>query len=151
MIGLRQPWQYYNRPWAVHTVGRRWALNVIITLGQYAWLYCIGCEMLSSPLERIPYLTMLGVTCYHRPWTSHTIGRCRAWHAHMSLRKQTWLDGIRRGMPLSPLDNIHGGTRLRAMPSSPLGSTRGRMMSGATCHLCPWTTHTVELLRFGIP
>ena len=144
MIGLRHPWQYYNSPWAVHTVGRRWALNVIIALGQYAWLYYIRCEMLSSPLERIHNLTMSGVTCYHRPLTSHTIGRCQVWHVRMSLRQQTWLDGIRRGMPLSPLDNVHGGTRLRAMPSSPLGSTHGRMMSGVTCHICPWTTHMVE-------
>ena len=151
MIGLRKPWQYYNCPWAVHTVGGRWALNVIITLGKYSWLYCIGCQMLSSPLERIHDLTMSGVTCYYRPWTSHTIGRCRAWHACMSLRQQTWLDGIRHGMPLSPFDNIHGWTRLRAMPSSPLGNTRGPTMSGATCHLCPWTTDTVERLQLGIP
>ena len=37
------------------------------------------------------------------------------------------------------------------MPSSPLGSTCGRMTSGVTCHLCPWTTHTVGRLRRGLP
>ena len=107
--------------------------------------------MLSSPLERIHDFKVLGVTCYHRPWTSYTIGGCRASVARMSLGQHTWLDDVRRGMPFSPLDNIHGGMRLRAIISSQLGSTRGRMMSGVTCHHCPWTTHTVRRLQLGMP
>ena len=89
MIELRQPWQSYNRPWAVHTVGRRWALNVIIALGQYTLSYYIGCEMLSSPLERIHDWMMSGVTCSHRSWTSHPIEGSGVacphvpWAAHM--------------------------------------------------------------------
>ena len=146
MVGRRQPWQCYNRPWTAHTVGLRRTLNVIIALGLYTWLDYIGCEILPSPLEGIHDWKMSGITCYHRPWTSHTIGGCRAWHASMSLGQHTWLDDVRRGMPFSPLDNIHGGMRLRAIISSQLGSTRGRMMSGVTCHHCPWTTHTVRRL-----
>uniref|UniRef100_A0A494G8G8 Uncharacterized protein n=1 Tax=Solanum lycopersicum TaxID=4081 RepID=A0A494G8G8_SOLLC len=92
-----------------------------------------------------------GVTCYHRPWTSHMIGGCRAWYACMSLGQHTWLADVRHGIPLSPLDNIHGGTILRAILSSPFGSTHGRMMSGVTCHYWPWTTHTVGRLWLGMP
>ena len=91
-IGKRQPWQCYNRPWAAHTIGRRRALNVIIALGQYTWLEYVGYDMLSSPLESIHNWTMPGVIGYHRPWTSHTIVRCRAWHARMALGQHTWLD-----------------------------------------------------------
>ena len=126
-------------------------MECIIALGQYTWSDYIGCEMLSSPLEKIHDLKMSGVTCYHRPWTSHMIGGCRAWHACMSLGQHTWLDDVKRGIPLSHLDNIHGGTILRAILSSPLGSTRGRMMSGVICHHCSWTTHTVGRLRLGMP
>ena len=36
------------------------------------------------------------------------------------------------------------------MPSSPLGSTRGRMTSGVTCHLCPWIAYTIGRLRRGM-
>ena len=114
-VRRRQPWQFYNRPWTTHTVVLRRTLTLIIALGQYTSSDYIGCEMLSSPLERIHYLKMSGVTCYGRPWTSHTIRGCWAWHARMSLEQHTWLDDIRRGMPLSPLENIHGGTRLRAI------------------------------------
>ena len=124
---------------------------MIISLGQYTWSDYIGCEMLSSPLERIHDFKVLGVTCYHRPWTSHTIGGCRASVARMSLGQHTWLDDVRHRIPLLPLDNIHGGTRLRAILSSPLGRARGRMMSGVTCHNCPWTTHMVGRLRLGMP
>ena len=33
MVGRRQPWQCYNRPWTAHTVGLRLTSNVIIALG----------------------------------------------------------------------------------------------------------------------
>ena len=33
------------------------------------------------------------------------------------------------------------------MPSSPLGSTHGRMTSGGACHNSPWTANTVERRR----
>lgn len=129
-IGLRQPWQWYNRPWAAHWIRGRRALNMIIALGQYTWSDYIGCEMLSSPLERIQDWTMSGVTCSHRPWISHTIGGCRAWQARMSHGQHTWLDDIRHGMPSSPLENIHGGTR-----------------SSMLCHHRHWEAHSVGWRR----
>ena len=143
MIGLRQPWQYYNRPWVVHTVRRRWALNVIIALGQYAWLYYIGCEMLSSPLERIHDLRMSGITCYHHPWTSHTIGRCRgvacphvpsvadmvgwhpAWDAIISFGQHTWWDEIACYAIIAIRKHTQSDDVRRDMPSLPLDNTHG--------------------------
>uniref|UniRef100_A0A494G8H5 Uncharacterized protein n=1 Tax=Solanum lycopersicum TaxID=4081 RepID=A0A494G8H5_SOLLC len=44
----------------------------------------------------------------------------------MARGKNTWLDDIWRGMPLSPF-----------------GKTHGRMTSGVTYHLCPYTAHIV--------
>uniref|UniRef100_A0A494G8H2 Uncharacterized protein n=1 Tax=Solanum lycopersicum TaxID=4081 RepID=A0A494G8H2_SOLLC len=107
--GLRQPWQCYNRPCQAHTIGQRWALNVIIALGKYTWSDYVGYDMLSSPLEIIHNWMMPGVIGYHRPCTSHTIIRFWAWHGRMALRHHTWLDDIRRGMRSSSFDSIHGG------------------------------------------
>ena len=44
----------------------------------------------------------------------------------MARGKNTWSDDIWRGMPLSPF-----------------GKTHGRMTSGVTYHLCPYTAHIV--------
>ena len=53
-----------------------------------------------------------------------------AWHAIISHGRQTRSNDVGRGMP-----------------SSPLGSTHDRILSGMTCTHRLWTTHTVERRR----
>ncbi|TMW86571.1 hypothetical protein EJD97_021201, partial [Solanum chilense] len=131
---------------------RRRDLNVIIALGQYTWSNYGVYYMLSSPFESIHDRTMSRVADYHRPWKSETIIRYRAWHARMDLGWHTWFNDVRRWMPSSPLDQHTWWHEIvRSMKSSPFGSTSGRMMSRVTCHLCPWTAHTVGRLRRGMP
>uniref|UniRef100_A0A494G8I4 Uncharacterized protein n=1 Tax=Solanum lycopersicum TaxID=4081 RepID=A0A494G8I4_SOLLC len=127
MIGLRQPWQCYNRPWAPHIVEQRRELNVIIALVLYTWSVYIGCDILSSPLERIHDQTMLIMAYYNLPMTEHMIGQRRALHVNMALGKHT-------------RSNYVG----HSIPSFPLGSTRHQTMSDMTCHLCPWTANMVN-------
>uniref|UniRef100_A0A494G8J0 Uncharacterized protein n=1 Tax=Solanum lycopersicum TaxID=4081 RepID=A0A494G8J0_SOLLC len=88
---------------------------------------------------------MSGITGYHCPWKS----RCRAWHAHIALGRHTWLFDVRNGMPLSPLYNIHGGTRLthgrrrRAWKAiiSLEQYLQGPITLGLAYHHRPWTTY----------
>ena len=134
MIGLRQPWQCYNRPWATHTVGQRRELNVIIALALYTWSGYIGCDILSSTLKRIHDQTMSIMAYYHLPMTEHMIGQRSALHANMALGKHTRSNDVGH-----------------SIPSFPLGSTRRQMMSDMTCHLCPWTAHMVNGVRHGMP
>ena len=111
MIGLRQPWQSYNRPWVAHTVRQRRALNVIISLAQYTWSGYIGCNILSSPFERIHDQTMLIMEYYHVPMTEQMIGQRRALHANMALGKRTRSDNVGCKMPSLTLDRIHDSTK----------------------------------------
>ena len=134
MIRLRQPWQSYNRPWAAHTVGQRRALNVIIALALYTWSGYIGCNILSSPLERIYDKTMSIMEHYHLPITEHMIGQRRALHANMALGKHTRSNDVGH-----------------SIQSYPLGSTHREMMSDMTCHLFPWTAHMVNGVGRGMP
>ena len=74
---------------AAHTVGRRWALYAINTLGEHTESGDIG-------------------HCVdHRSWTSHMIGLHWVWHDIMSLAKHILSNNIGGGMSSSPLDNIH--------------------------------------------
>ena len=50
------------------------------------------------------------MACHHRPWTGNTIKRRRAWHAITALGQHTRSDDIGRGMPSSPLGSTHGRT-----------------------------------------
>ena len=59
-----------------------------------------------------------------------TVGQRQAWHAIIALGRQTWSNDVRRGMP-----------------SLPLGSTDGRMVSGVACHHRLWPAHTVKRRR----
>ena len=134
MIGLRQPWQCYNRPWATHTVGQRRELNVIIALALYTWSGYIGCDILSSTLKRIHDQTMSIMAYFHLPMTEHMIGQRSALHANMALEKHTRSNDVGH-----------------STPSFPLGSTRRQTMSDMTCHLCPCTTHMVNGVSRGMP
>uniref|UniRef100_A0A494G8H7 Uncharacterized protein n=1 Tax=Solanum lycopersicum TaxID=4081 RepID=A0A494G8H7_SOLLC len=150
-IGLRQPWQCYNRPWTTHTTGRLRALNVIIALGKYTWSEYVGYDMLSSPLESIHNWTMPGIIGYQCPCTSHTIVQFLAWHARMALRQHTWLDDVRSGMTSSSIDSIHGGLYRACYTIIAIGSTSARMMTGVTCHFLPWKAPTLGGLRHVMP
>ncbi|TMW83361.1 hypothetical protein EJD97_001925 [Solanum chilense] len=78
------------------------------------------CGMPSSPSECSHRQTTSFQACHHRPCYPHTIGRRQAWHSD------------------------EGGSEI---PSSSLGSTRGRKTSSMTCHLCNWTAH---MTTFGV-
>ena len=86
------------------------------------------------PLGSINDRATPGMTCHHRPWAAHTVRFFLAWNARMVLRKHAQLDDIDR-----------------CMPSSPLGSTLFRMMSGVTFHHHPWEAHTVGRHRQVMP
>ena len=70
------------------------------------------------------------MACHQRLGTALTEEGRRAWHDIITYGKHTWLNYVGRGMP-----------------SSPMGSTNGRTMSGATCHHRLWKAHTVERRR----
>ena len=140
----------HHRLWITHTVGRRRAWRAIISLKKHRRSDGVRRGMLSSPLESTNGQLSLGVTCHHSPWTAHTVGnvgqgiksppwiahtvgRRWAWHAIISFGKHRRSDGVRRGMPSSPLD-----------------STNSRLSSGVTCHHSPWTAHMVGNVGQGI-
>ncbi|TMW92215.1 hypothetical protein EJD97_013340, partial [Solanum chilense] len=51
--------------------------------------------------------------CYHRPWTTHTIGLRRAGHACKALGQHTLSNDVGHGMPLLPLCSTHVRTTSR--------------------------------------
>ena len=113
-----------------HTVGRRRTWHAIIAFGQHTRSNDVGRGVQSLPLCSTHGGMTSGVACHHRLWAAHTVEQRRAWHAIIALGRQTRSNDVRRGMP-----------------SSPLGSTNGRTMSGVTCHHRLWTTHIVERRR----
>ena len=113
-----------------HTIIQHRVRYAIIALGLHTWSVNVRCGMPTWALGSINGRTMSSVTCHHPPCAAHTIRFFRAWHARMVLRKHAQLDDIDR-----------------CMPSSPLGSTLFRMMSGVTFHHCPWATQMVERCR----
>ena len=64
------------------------------------------------------------------PWIAHTVKQRWAWHAIIALGQHRQSNGVKHGMPSSPLDGKHG-----------------RTTSGVTCHHRLWTAHTVEHRR----
>ncbi|TMW81339.1 hypothetical protein EJD97_010239, partial [Solanum chilense] len=72
--------------------------------------------------------TTCGMACHHRLWTTHTVIRGPAWHDTIAFGLHKWSLDVGRGMP-----------------SSPLGSTHGRMTSGMACQHRTWESHTTEL------
>ena len=86
--------------------------------------------MPSSPLGRTNGRTASGMACHRRLWAAHTVELRQAWHAIIAFVKQKWPNDVGRGMP-----------------SSPLGSTHGRMTSGMAYHNRLKAAHTVERHR----
>ena len=81
--------------------------------------------MPSPPLEITHGKMTSGVACHHRPSTTHTVGRRRAWHDLTALGQRTQSDYVGRGMTSPPLDS-HTVERRRAF------------------HYRLWAAHTVE-------
>ena len=134
----------HHRLWEAHTVERRRAGHDITSLGQHtrsstsgmAWHHLpwtvhtvrnVGRGITSPPLDNTHNRTTPGVACHHRHWVAHMVEQRRAWHAIIALGSQTRSNDVKRGMP-----------------SSPLGNTNGRTMSGVACHHSPWTAKTVQ-------
>ena len=119
---------------AAHTVGRRWALYAISTLGEHTQ---------SGDVEHCVRSSLLDIT-HDR---TH-----RVWHAIMSLEKHILSYTIGGGMPSSPLDNIQCPTTSGvdaimaivqhiqlnnvggSMLSSPLDNIHYRTVTGMACH-----------------
>ena len=111
----------YHRLWPAHTVEQRRAWHVIIAFGQHTQSNDVRRFMPSSPLDGKHGRTTSDVACNHRLWAAQEVERHRAWHAIIALGQHRRSDGVGRGMP-----------------SSPLGSTQDRTMSGIACHHAIW-------------
>ena len=133
----------HHFPWEAHTVRVRQAWHAIFTL-ESTCLDDVGLVMTSSPLENthcrktlmwhviMPMYfkhvqTASGIARHHLPSTTHMVGLHEAWHAIITIRKNTLSDDIGRGMPLSPLGKIHG-----------------RTTSVVARHHLPWIAYRVE-------
>ena len=103
----------HHHLWAAHTVERRWTWHASIALRQHPQSKDIGRVMTSPPLDSTQGRTTSGIKSHHCLRTAHTVKRHREWHAIIALGWPTWSNDVWRGMP-----------------SSPLGSTHGRMTSG---------------------
>ena len=86
----------------------------------------VGRGMTSPPLDCTHGRTTSGVSCDHRLWAAQTVELRRAWHAIISLGRQTWSNDVRRGMPSLPL-----GIDVRTASSN-------------ACHHRLWPAHTFE-------
>ena len=88
------------------------------------------------------------MACNHFPWTSHTVGRRRAWHAtiafgqkHMVRLRRVWHAIIHLGHHIE-LQNVECFMLL-----SSLNLTHDRTTSGIACPHVPWATNTVRRHR----
>ena len=106
------------------------AWHDITALGQHTRSDDVGRGMTSPRLGSIHDQTTSGVALHHRPWAAHTVDLRRAWHDITSFRQHTRSNDVVRGMP-----------------SSPLGSTHGRMTSGVTFHHRLWEAQKVKRRR----
>ena len=109
---------------------KRRAWHVIAAFREHTRSDDVRRGMPSSPLGSTHGRTTSGVACHHRLWEAHTVERRRVWHAIIAFGQQTRSNEVGRGMP-----------------SSPLGSTHGRMTLGAACHIRLREAHTVERRR----
>ena len=120
----------HHRLWAAHSVERRLLWHVIIAVGQHTRSNYVGRGMISPPLECTHGRTTSGVARHHHLWTAHTIEQRLVWHAIIAFGKHTRSNDVARGMP-----------------SSPLGSTNGRMTSHLACHHRLEAAQTIEQRR----
>ena len=91
------------------THGRqRRAWHDIFALGQHAWSDDIGHGISSPPLGSTHGRTTSGVACDHLLWTAHTVKLRRAWQAIIAFGQHKRSNDIDRCMPSSPLGSTHG-------------------------------------------
>ena len=98
----------YHRLWAAHTVERRWAWHDINVFEQHLWSNDVGRDMPSLPLDSTHGRTTSGVACQHRLKAAHTVERRRAMHDITAFGQHTRSNDVRSGMPSSPLGSTHG-------------------------------------------
>ena len=101
--------------------------HATIAFGQHTWSNDVGRGMPPSPLGSTNSQTTSGVACHHRPWTTCTVGRRRAWNDITALGQYTRSDYVGRGMTSPPLDSTHS-----------------RTTSGVAFHHRLWAAHTVK-------
>ena len=117
-------------------------------LGQQTWLYDVRYGIPSSTLCGTRSWTMMSMTCNLRPWTTHTLGRCRALHAIIALRQHTQSNYFGCGMPSLPLDNTDGRTTSGvSCYHHPWLADKARRRRPWQCHSHTWTTQTIGLRR----
>ena len=116
--------------------------------------------MQSPPFDSTFRRTTLGVACHHRRWATHMVEQCQMWHDIITLGLHARSDDVtshhcpwtaqtverRRALHATFAFGQHTRSNDvgRGMPSSPLGSTNGRMTSSVACHHRLWRTHTVK-------
>ena len=120
----------HHRLWAAHTVERRRAWHAIIALGRQTRSNDVWRGMPSSLSGSTNGRMTLGVACHHRLWAAQTVGRRRLLHSIIAVGQHTQSNDVGRGMP-----------------SSPLGTTHCRTMSGVACHHRHIEAHTLERRR----
>ena len=95
---------------AANTIGRRWALYAISTLGEHTQSGDVGHCVRSSLLDITHDRTTLVVAWHHVPWKDNTITRHPARHSIIALGQHTRLDNVLHGMISLTLDSTHGET-----------------------------------------
>ena len=120
----------HHRLCITHTLVPYWVGHAFIAFGLHTLLEDVRRCMTAWALGNINGQTTSNLTCHHYPWVSHTVGLCRAWHAHITHRLHTWSHDIEH-----------------RMPSSPLGSTQNQMTSGVACHHRTCEPYTVGRRR----
>ena len=74
------------------------------------------------------------------PWTAHTVGRSRVWHAIVALGQHTRSKELGRGILSSLLDRTYFRTTSRVGCLHGPWVAHSWTVSGKACHLLPWTT-----------
>ncbi|TMW93700.1 hypothetical protein EJD97_011282 [Solanum chilense] len=123
---------YHHRPRTVYTFVRH----------RHTRLDDFGMACHHPPLKAHSRMRS-GVACYHFPWTTHTIGPRRVWHASMAVGKHIKSDDIGRGMQTIAIEK-HTGCGMLAWP---LESTHDQTTSSMECHHNSLTTYTVGLFK----
>ena len=98
----------HHHLWEAQTVERRQAWHAIIAFGQHTRSNNVGRGMPSTPLNSTHDRMTSGVTCHHRSWTAHTVGRHRPRHDITALGLHAQSDDVGLGMTSPPLDSTHG-------------------------------------------
>ena len=140
----------HHRLWEAHTVERRWAWHDINAVEQHLWSNDVERDMLSPPLDSTHSRKTSGVALHHRPWTTRTVGRRRAWYDITALRRthsqttsgvtchhRLWTThSVKRHRVWHAIITVGQHTRSndvgRVMTSPPLDSTPGRTTSGVS-------------------